>query len=106
MKGMNMNNFMKQAQQMQQKFAQMQEELNSKEVEASAGGGAVSVTATGGKQIVDIKIDKELVESDDIEMLQDLVTAAVNEALNKAQEMVDEETKKLTGGMGMPPGMI
>jgi DNA-binding YbaB/EbfC family protein len=106
MKGMNMNNFMKQAQQMQQKFAQMQEELNSKEVEASAGGGAVSVTATGGKQIVDIKIDKELVESDDMEMLQDLVTAAVNEALNKAQEMVDEVTKNLTGGIGMPPGMI
>ncbi|MFW6210501.1 MAG: YbaB/EbfC family nucleoid-associated protein, partial [bacterium] len=97
MKNMNMNKLMQQAQQMQQKFAQMQEELKEKTIEASAGGGAVTVTATGAKQITDIKIDKEAVDPEDLEMLQDMILAAVNEALNKAQEMVDDETKKLTG---------
>jgi len=102
MKGMDMNKLMQQAQQMQKKFAQMQEELKDKSVQASAGGGAVTVTATGAKQITEIKIDKDAVDSEDIDMLQDMILAAVNEALKNAQEMVEEETKKLTGGMGIP----
>lgn len=99
---MNMNQLMKQAQQMQARFAKLQEELKSRTVEAQAGGGAVKVTATGGKEIKEIVIDKELISSGDADMIQDLVLAAVNEALNRAQEMVEEETKKLTGGMNIP----
>ncbi|MBN2755292.1 MAG: YbaB/EbfC family nucleoid-associated protein [Candidatus Goldbacteria bacterium] len=99
---MNMNQLMKQAQQMQARFAKLQEELKSRTVEAQSGGGAVKVTATGGKEIKEIIIDKELITSGDADMLQDLVLAAVNEALNRAQEMVEEETKKLTGGMNIP----
>ncbi len=99
---MNMNQLMKQAQQMQARFAKLQEELKSRTVEAQSGGGAVKVTATGGKEIKEIIIDKELISSGDADMLQDLVLAAVNEALNRAQEMVEEETKKLTGGMNIP----
>ena len=98
----NMNEMMKQAQKMQEKFLKMQEELKDKTVEASSGGGAITVTVNGSKQVLSIKIDKELVTSGDVEMLQDLVTAAVNEALSKAQEMVDTETKKITGGLGLP----
>jgi len=99
---MNMNQLMKQAQQMQARFAKLQEELKSRTVEAQSGGGAVKVTATGGKEIKEIIIDKELISSGDADMLQNLVLAAVNEALNRAQEMVEEETKKLTGGMNIP----
>lgn len=108
MKGMgNINEMMKQAQKMQEKFLKMQEELKDRTVEASSGGGAVSVTVNGAKQVLSIKIDKELASSGDIDMLQDLVAAAVNEALNKAREMTDEETKKLTGGLGMNlPGIF
>lgn len=108
MRGMgNMNEMMKQAQKMQERFLKMQEELKNRTVEASSGGGAVTVTANGAKQVMNIKIDRELASSGDVEMLQDLVTAAVNEALVKAQEMSDEETKKITGGMGLNlPGMF
>jgi nucleoid-associated protein EbfC len=108
MKGMgNMNEMMKQAQKMQEKFLKMQEELKEKTVEAAAGGGAVTVTANGAKQVLSIKIEKDLAASGDIEMLQDLVTAAVNEALAKAQEMTDSETKKITGSLGINlPGMF
>jgi DNA-binding YbaB/EbfC family protein len=108
MKGMgNMNDMMKQAQRMQEKFLKMQEELKEKTVEASAGGGAVTVVANGAKQIISIKIEKELAASGDVDMLQDLVTAAVNEALAKAQEMTDSETKKITGSLGINlPGML
>lgn len=108
MRGMgNMNEMMKQAQKMQEKFLKMQEELKGKTVEASAGGGAVTVTANGAKQITGIKIEKELIVSGDVDMIQDLVTAAVNEALTKAQEMTDTETKKITGGLGLNlPGMF
>ena len=108
MKGMgNINEMMKQAQKMQEKFLKMQDELKDRTVEASSGGGAVTVTVNGAKQVLSIKIDKELAGSGDIDMLQDLVAAAVNEALSKAQEMTDEETKKLTGGLGINlPGML
>ncbi len=108
MRGMgNMNEMMKKAKKMQEEFARMQEELKEKEVEASAGGGAVTARANGARQVVDIKIDEELVKSGDIDMLQDLCVAAVNEALSKAQELADEEAKKITGGMGLNlPGMF
>jgi nucleoid-associated protein EbfC len=103
----NMNEMMKQAQKMQERFLKMQEELKEKTVEASAGGGAVTVTANGAKQVLSVKIEKGLAASGDVEMMQDLVTAAVNEALVKAQEMADSETKKITGGLGLNlPGMF
>ena len=103
MKGM--GNMMKQAQKLQAKMLKMQEELAEKTVETSAGGGMISVVANGRQQIVSISIDKEVVDPDDVEMLQDLILAAVNDALNKAQEMVAGEMGKLTGGFNIP-GML
>lgn len=102
MGGGNMNNMMKQVQKMQQDMARLQSELEEKEVEATAGGGAVKVVATGKKNIVSINISPEVVDEDDIEMLEDLVMAAVNEALVKADEMVNSEMSKITGGMNIP----
>ncbi len=99
--GMNMQNMMKQAQQMQAKMQEMQEELEQKEVEASAGGGVVKVVATGKKEIKSIEISPEAVDPDDVEMLEDLVIAAVNEALGKVDEMVNAEMGKITGGMNL-----
>jgi len=99
--GMNMQNMMKQAQQMQAKMQQLQDELEEKEVEASAGGGVVTVVATGKKVVKSIEIKPEAVDPDDVEMLQDLVIAAVNEALAKAEEMVQAEMGKITGGMNL-----
>jgi len=100
MKGM--GNMMKQAQQLQSKMMKLQEELADKTVESSSGGGMVKVTANGRQQIVSIQIEKEVVDPDDVEMLQDLVLAAVNDALAKAQEMVSSEMGKLTGGLNIP----
>lgn len=98
----NMNKLMKQLQKMQQDIAKLQEELQEKTVEATAGGGVVKVVASGGKQIVSIDISPEVVDPDDVEMLQDLIMAATNEALQKAEDMVAEEMSKLTGGLNMP----
>ncbi|MCG8501241.1 MAG: YbaB/EbfC family nucleoid-associated protein [Firmicutes bacterium] len=98
----NMNKMLKQAQKMQQDMAKLQEELEEKTVEASAGGGAITVIATGKKEIQEIKIDPEVVDPDDVEMLQDLVMAAVNEAIRKAEEMMSSEMGKITGGMNLP----
>ncbi len=98
----NMGDMMRKAQKMQMELAKMQEDLKKKEVEASAGGGAVTVKVNGAKEVLDIKIDKELASSGDNEMLQDLVKAAVNEAMNKAQAMMDEESKKIAGGLNIP----
>jgi DNA-binding YbaB/EbfC family protein len=103
MKGM--GNMMKQAQKLQAKMLKMQEELGERTVETSAGGGMITVVANGRQQIVSITIDKEVVDPDDVEMLQDLILAAVNDALNKAQEMVAGEMGKLTGGFNLP-GML
>jgi hypothetical protein len=100
MKGM--GNMMKQAQQLQSKMLRMQEELAAKTVETTAGGGMIAVVANGAQQIVSIRIEKEVVDPDDVEMLQDLIMAAVNDALVKAQEMVSAEMGKLTGGMKIP----
>jgi len=84
----------------------VQEELKEKTVEASAGGGAVTVVATGRKDIKEITIKPEVVDPDDVEMLQDLILAAVNEALRKADEMVTAEISKITGGLGGIPGLF
>lgn len=99
--GMNMQNMMKQAQQMQAKMQQLQEEIEQKEVEATAGGGMVKAVATGKKVLKSIEIKQEVVDPDDVEMLEDLVMAAVNEALSKADAMMQEEMSKLTGGMNL-----
>lgn len=99
--GMNMNNMMKQAQQMQARMQKMQEELEAKEVEATAGGGVIKVIALGNKIIKSIEIKEEAVDPDDVEMLQDLIIAAVNEALDKVDAMVNSEMGKITGGMNL-----
>ncbi len=104
--GGNINNLMKQAQKMQKEMAKLQEELEERTVEASAGGGAVTVIATGKKEIKEINIKPEVVDPDDVEMLQDLVLAAVNEALRKAEEMISTEMSKITGGLGGIPGLF
>ena len=96
-----MQQMIKQAQKMQQDMAKMQEELEEKEVTASAGGGAVTVTATGKKVIKSIEISPDAVDPEDVEMLQDLVMAAVNEALRQADEMVTKEMSRVTGGMNL-----
>ena len=100
MKGM--GNMMKQAQKLQSQMMKLQEELAEKTVESSSGGGMVTVVANGRQQIVSIQIENEVVDPDDVEMLQDLVLAAVNDALAKAQEMVSSEMGKLTGGLNIP----
>lgn len=98
----NMNQLMKQAKKLQEQMAKLQEELEQKTVEASAGGGVVTVVANGKKEVLEIKIAPEAVDPDDVEMLQDLILAAVNEALRRAEEMVQEEMSKLTGGLSIP----
>ncbi len=100
--GGNMNNIMKQAQKLQKQIEETKEQVESKTVEASAGGGAVSAVVSGKKQVIEIKINPDVVDPDDVEMLQDLVIAAVNEALNKAEQMVNEEMAKVTGGFNIP----
>jgi DNA-binding YbaB/EbfC family protein len=106
MKGLpNMGNLLKKAQELQKKMAKLQEELGEKTVEASAGGGMVTVVANGNQEILSIKIDPEVVDSDDVEMLEDLVLAAANDALHQAKQMVSEEMTQLTGGVKIP-GMI
>ena len=102
----NIGNLMKQAQKMQKDMEKAQQELENKIVEASAGGGAISVVATAKKQIKEIIIKPEVVDPDDVEMLQDLILAAVNEALRKADEISNNEMGKVTGGLGGFPGMF
>ena len=97
-----MKNMMKQAQQLQAKMMRMQEEVGNRTVESSAGGGMVKVLANGRQQVLSVTIDPEVVDPGDVEMLQDLVVAAVNDAMGKAQEMMAEEMGKLTGGLKIP----
>ncbi len=97
-----LGNIMKQAQQMQQRIARVQQELEGREVDATAGGGMVTAVVNGKMQLVDLKIEKDVVDPEDVEMLQDLVSAAVNEALKKSQEMMQQEMGKVTGGMNLP----
>lgn len=102
-----LGDLMRQAQKLQNQMAKLQEELAEKTVEGSAGGGMITVVANGKHEVVNIKIDREVVDPEDVEMLQDLVQAAVNDALKKAQEMVSGEMSKLTGGLGINiPGLF
>lgn len=100
MGGGNFNALMKQAQKMQRDMEKAQEEMEVLEVEATAGGGAVKVVVTGKKEVKEIIIAQEVVDPDDVEMLQDLILAATNEALRKAQEAYDQKMSKISGGLG------
>jgi DNA-binding YbaB/EbfC family protein len=104
--GGNMNNLMKQAQMLHKKMEEAQTEAEKEEFEASVGGGAVSVRVNGKKEVLAIKIKPEVVDEDDVEMLEDLVLSAVNEALRKAEEETSSKMSKLTGGMNMPGGLF
>jgi len=97
-----LGDIMREAQKLQSEMAKLQEEVKTKTVEATSGGGMVTVVASGAGEIVSIKIEKEVVNPDDIEMLQDLIIAAVNEALRRANEMMNSEMAKLTGGLQLP----
>jgi len=98
----NMGKMLKQAQKIQQDMAKLQEELKERTVEASAGGGVIEVTVSGKQELLAIKLKPEVVDPEDIEMLQDLILAAVNEGLKKSQEMVAAEMSKITGGLNIP----
>ncbi len=100
----NMNNLMKQAQRMQRQMEEQQKELEEKEVVGTAGGGAVEVTVSGKKEIVKVHLDPEAVDPDDVEMLEDLIMAATNEALRQIDEITQANMAKLTGGMGLGGG--
>ena len=97
-----MGGMLKQAQKLQSQMMKMQKELEDKTVEGSAGGGMVKATVNGKNQVLDISIEKEVVDPEDIDMLQDMVMAAVNDALTKSQEMAASEMGKITGGMNIP----
>ena len=99
---MDIQQLMKQAREFQEKMAGIQDELGEKQVSSTVGGGMVSVTANGRNEIVDLKIEAEVIDREDPEMLQDLVKAAVNDALAKVQEMNKAEMAKLTGGLNIP----
>ena len=100
--GGNMNNMMKQMQKMQKKMEEVQAQVDATELEATSGGGAVKVVVNGKREILDISIDQSVVDPEDVEMLQDLVMAAVNEALRKAEEFSSKEMSKVTGGLNIP----
>ena len=100
----NMNNLMKQAQKMQKQMEENQKALEEKEFSASAGGGAVEITVSGKKEITSVKLKEEVVDPEDIEMLEDLIMAAANEALRKVEEETASSMSKLTGGMGLGGG--
>lgn len=100
MKGM--GQMMKQAQQLQARMLKLQAELAERTVESAVGGGMIKVVANGRQQVISIRIEREVVNPDDVEMLQDLILAAVNDALTKSQEMVSSEMGKLTGGLNLP----
>ena len=100
MPGMNMNNIMKQYQRMQRKLEEAQEELSKKEYIGQAGGGAVKITVTGEKKVIKVDIDKDAVDPEDVETLEDMILAAVNQAIGSADEDSQSEMGKLTGGRG------
>lgn len=102
----NMNGMMKKMQKLQNQMQKMQEDLKQRTVDVSAGGGAVKLVMNGEKQVQSITIDPEVVNPEDVEMLQDLIAAAFNEGLQKVDDMLTSEMSKLTGGLGLPPGMF
>jgi len=98
----NLNNLMKQAQQMQQKMATLQKELESREMEFSSGGGMIKIKINGKQEILDFSLDKECVDPNDVEMLEEMVKTAVNQAVKESQEMVSKAMSKVTGGLSIP----
>ena len=102
MGGMNMNNLMKQAQKMQKQMMEKQEELQAKTLEMTSGGGAVKVVITGKKEIQELKINPDVVDPDDVEMLEDMILTAVNDAMKQIDELTEKEMAKVTGGMKLP----
>ncbi|WP_205439700.1 YbaB/EbfC family nucleoid-associated protein [Peribacillus alkalitolerans] len=102
----NMQNMMKQMQKMQKKMAEAQEELGEKRIEGTAGGGMVSVIVSGHKEVLEVTIKPEVVDPDDIEMLQDLVLAATNDAMKKAEELTNQTMGQFTKGMNLPGGLF
>ena len=102
---MNLNKLMKQAQKMQEQMAKTQAELEEKTVEVEAGGGKVKVVANGAGDIVSIKIDKEIVDPNDVEFLEEVVLSGVKGAIEQGKSMAQSEMTKITGGLGMPPGL-
>ena len=102
---MNMQKMLKEAQKMQEKMQRAQEEVAQKEVEVTAGGGKITVKANGGGDVLSIKISKDVVDPNDVEMLEDLVLTGVQKAIEDARALMNGEMGKLTGGMGLPPGM-
>lgn len=102
----NMQGMMKKMQKLQAEMAKLQEELKTRTVEASAGGGVVTVVANGKKELVSVKIDPAAVDPEDVDMLQDVLLAAVNEAMRKVDEMTEREMGKLTSGMKLPSGLL
>lgn len=104
---MNMQQIMRQAQKMQKKMEEAQEEAGNQVVEAASGGGMVTVKVNGRQELLEISIEKDVVNPDDIEMLQDLIVAAVNEGMKKSQQMMQEKLQSITGGLGLNiPGMF
>ena len=102
---MNIQKMLKQAQQMQAKMAEAQEEVSQKEIEVTAGGGKITVKANGAGDVISIKISKDVVDPNDVEILEDLVLTGVRKAIKEARDLMQAEMGKLTGGMGLPPGM-
>ncbi|MFQ5328593.1 MAG: YbaB/EbfC family nucleoid-associated protein [Thermodesulfobacteriota bacterium] len=103
----NIGNILQQAQKMQEKMAEIQNEAATKTIDASSGGGMVTVTVNGKQEVLAIKIDPAVVNPDDVDMLQDLITAAVNEGIKRSQQMLSEEMGKVTGGLGLNiPGLF
>ncbi len=102
MGGGSMSKMLKQAKQMQGQIAKMQEELEQKEIESSSGGGAITVTITGKQMVTALKINPDAVDLEDIELLEDMIIAAINEGIKKSQEMVSTEMARITGGLNIP----
>ena len=104
--GMNMNNMLKQAQKMQKQIEEAQAEMENVTLETTAGGGAVRVVVNGKKQIHSLSINPDVVDPDDVEMLEDLIKGAVNEALRRMEEQNQQRMSQITGGMGLPGGLF
>lgn len=102
MSGGGLNNIMQQAQRMQSKISEIQEEIGNEEFEASTGGGVVTATVNGNKEIIDVDIDPEVLDPDDVDMLEEMVVGAMNQALQKAADKMNEEIEQVTGGMDIP----
>jgi len=104
--GGNMKNLMKQATKMKEQMAKVQEEVGEREVEATSGGGMVTVTVKAKGEVTSIKIEPDVINENDQDMLQDLIVAAINEALKQGQKLMNDEVSKLAGGLGLPPDLL